>query len=50
MFIACMLLHPKTQQRAQEEIDRVVGCDRLPEFTDRDSLPFVTAIVYESFR
>ena len=50
MFIACMLLHPKAQQRAQEEIDRVVGRERLPEFTDRDSLPFVTAVVYESFR
>ncbi|KAI0768404.1 cytochrome P450 [Irpex lacteus] len=50
MFIACMLLHPEAQQKAQEEIDRVVGRDRLPEFSDRDSLPFVTAVVYESFR
>lgn len=50
MFMACMLLHPEAQQKAQEEIDRVVGRDRLPEFSDRDSLPFVTAVVYESFR
>ncbi|KAF9477132.1 cytochrome P450 [Pholiota conissans] len=30
---------PDIQKKGQEEIDRVVGMDRLPEFSDRESLP-----------
>ncbi|KAI0755469.1 cytochrome P450 [Irpex lacteus] len=40
-FIACMLLNPDAQAKAQREIDEVVGRDRLPNFADRDSLPYV---------
>lgn len=29
-FIYAMLLHPDVQKKAQEELDRVVGQDRLP--------------------
>lgn len=29
-FLACMLLFPEVQDRAQEELDRVVGAGRLP--------------------
>ncbi|THH16641.1 hypothetical protein EW146_g4040 [Bondarzewia mesenterica] len=36
-FFLTMLLHPEVQHKAQEEIDRVVGPDRLPEFSDRDN-------------
>jgi hypothetical protein len=43
-------LHPAEQKRAQEEIDRVVGTDRLPVFEDRESLPYVEAIWRESLR
>lgn len=49
-FILAMLLHPEVQRRAQEEIDRVVGSDRFPEYDDRDSLPYVTAIMKETLR
>ncbi|KAH8921067.1 cytochrome P450 [Atractiella rhizophila] len=45
-----LLLHPEIVQKAQEEIDEVVGKDRLPEFEDRDSLPYCTNIVYETMR
>ena len=45
-----MVLHPEVQQRAREELDRVVGRDRLPDFTDRDSLPYITAITKEVLR
>ena len=38
------------QQRAQEEIDRVVGAGRLPNFEDRENLPYVGGIVKESWR
>lgn len=45
-----MLLHPKAQQRAQQEIDRVVGRDRLPDLDDRDSLPYVQCVINEVLR
>lgn len=45
-----MAMHPDVQQKAQAEIDAVVGLNRLPEFSDRDSLPYINAIVKETFR
>ena len=50
LFIACMLVNPEVQRRGQAEIDRVVGQDRLPDFTDRDSLPYVECIMQEAMR
>ena len=45
-----MALYPDVQRRAQEELDRVVGNRRLPEFSDRESLPYINAVVKELFR
>ena len=45
-----MLLHPEIQQKAQAEVDRVVGTDRLPDFSDEPALPYVTALVREVLR
>lgn len=45
-----MVLCPEIQSKGHEEIDRVIGKDRLPSFTDRDSLPYVNAIVKEVLR
>ena len=42
--------HPQVQARAQEEIDRVVGNDRLPSWDDRSNLPYIDALVKEVFR
>lgn len=39
-----MTLFPEVLQKAQDEVDRVVGRDRLPEFSDRDNLPYITAL------
>ncbi|KAL3462651.1 cytochrome P450 [Aspergillus heterothallicus] len=49
LFLA-MALNPEVQRCAQEEIDRVVGRDRLPGFADRNKLPYINAMVKESLR
>jgi cytochrome P450 len=49
-FLLAMVLYPDAQKRAQAEIDSVIGRDRLPTFEDRASLPYVDAIVRETFR
>ena len=45
-----MMNHPEVQHRAQIEIDRVVGQQRLPDFEDRPSLPYVDAVLRETMR
>ena len=42
--------HPEVQKKAQAELDAVVGPDRLPDFADRDSLPYIDAILKETTR
>ncbi|KAK1226460.1 hypothetical protein PQX77_010544 [Marasmius sp. AFHP31] len=49
-FILAMTLHPEVQARAQKEIDSVLGPGGLPDFNDRDSLPYINAIVAEVLR
>ncbi|KAH7931186.1 cytochrome P450 [Leucogyrophana mollusca] len=50
IFILAMVLHPDVQERARAEIDVVVGPDRLPNFDDRPSLPYIDAIIRETIR
>lgn len=45
-----MVLFPHAQQRAQAELDSIVGSGRLPTFSDKDNLPYVTAVMYETLR
>jgi hypothetical protein len=45
-----MTLFPDKQEKAQQEMDAVVGPDRLPEFSDRSSLPYLEAVLQEVFR
>ncbi|KAH7904937.1 cytochrome P450 [Hygrophoropsis aurantiaca] len=47
MVAAC---HPEAQARVQQEIDMVVGRDKLPSFDDQDSLPQLQAFVQEALR
>lgn len=48
-FLA-MTLFPEAQKAAQEEIDRVVGPDRLPNFSDEENLPYLRAMIKETLR
>jgi cytochrome P450 len=45
-----MALYPDVQQKAQAEIDAVVGPNRLPAHDDRESLPYINAMVKETMR
>jgi cytochrome P450 len=45
-----MLLHPHVMRRAHAELDAVVGRDRFPSFKDKDSLPYLQAILKETLR
>ena len=45
-----MVLNPLVQARAQQEIDAVVGTDRLPTIADRKNLPYIGALVKEVLR
>ena len=45
-----MVLNPDVRRRAQVEIDRVVGHDRLPSYADRSDLPYTEAIMKEVLR
>ena len=49
-FFLAMVLHPDAQRKAQTEIDNVVGTERLPDFDDETSLPYVSALVEEVMR
>jgi cytochrome P450 len=49
-FYLAMTLFPDIQRKAQDEIDRVIGSDRLPELADRHSLPYVSALQSEIYR
>jgi cytochrome P450 len=49
-FFLAMLVYPEVQSKAQAEIDRVIGRERLPEMEDLESLPYVSAVVAESLR
>jgi len=45
-----MAVNPGVQERAQREIDRIVGVDRLPDFSDRATMPYIEAIYREVLR
>ncbi|TBU39014.1 cytochrome P450 [Dichomitus squalens] len=49
-FVLAMVLHPNVYQRARAELDRVIGPERLPDFEDRESLPYLECVVREVFR
>lgn len=49
-MLACAEFGPSFIPKAQAELDRVVGSDRLPTFEDLEELPYVRAIVNETLR
>lgn len=49
-FFKAAVLFPEAIERAQEEIDRVVGRERLPDWQDRPHLPYIAAVINETHR
>ena len=49
-LVLAIVTHPEVQVKAQKELDSVIGRDRLPDFSDRESLPYINAILKELLR
>ncbi|PAV15713.1 cytochrome P450 [Pyrrhoderma noxium] len=49
-FLLMMTRHPEFVERAQNEIDSVLGSERLPNLDDRPNLPFVECVLKEVYR
>lgn len=49
LFVAAVH-NPSFMARTREVLDKVVGRDRLPRFSDRSSLAYVDAVIRELFR
>ncbi|KZP29740.1 cytochrome P450 [Athelia psychrophila] len=49
-FVLAMIRYPAVQQRAQAELDSVLGPDRLPTFDDIPALPYLSAVMKECHR
>lgn len=48
--MAEIVRHPRVQEKIQEELDRVIGRDRIMLETDFPKLPYLQAVVKESLR
>jgi len=49
-FSVAMLHNPEVLKKAQTEMDAVVGQDRMPEFEDKENLPYLNAVIKETLR
>ncbi|ESK84421.1 cytochrome p450 [Moniliophthora roreri MCA 2997] len=49
-LILAMIAFPEAQRKAQDELDRVIGRERIPTLDDMDSLPYMCAVVKEVMR
>ena len=43
-------MYPSAQRKAQAELDAVIGPERLPDFSDRAALPYMSALLREVLR
>ena len=50
MFFFAMITNPGAMKKAQEELDRVVGKGELPDFSHKDGLPYIDALIKELLR
>ncbi|KAK0117664.1 hypothetical protein ONS95_011993 [Cadophora gregata] len=48
--VKAFVTHPRIQEAAQAEIDKVIGKHRSPTFADQANLPYIDAIIKEILR
>ncbi|KAF8153046.1 cytochrome P450 [Crassisporium funariophilum] len=48
--VLAMLHYPEVQKKAQAELDAVIGHDRMPDYEDKENLPYVRALLNETLR
>ena len=49
-WVLYMLANPGTWLRVKEEVDRVVGVERMPDWEDEERLPYLVASIKETMR
>ncbi|KAI0793048.1 cytochrome P450 [Irpex lacteus] len=49
-MVLAITAFPDAQKKAQEELDRVIGSDRAPEWEDLEDLPYIRALLKEVHR
>ncbi|QRW26301.1 heat shock protein HSP70 family protein [Rhizoctonia solani] len=49
-FVAAMILNPDVQEKAQRELDAVLGHTTLPEMSHKERLPYTRNLIEEVFR
>ncbi|KAL0958550.1 hypothetical protein HGRIS_000689 [Hohenbuehelia grisea] len=49
-FLLAMTLHPEIQKKAQKAMDNVTSGERLPDFSDYESIPYIDAVMKEVHR
>ncbi|KDR77141.1 hypothetical protein GALMADRAFT_431691 [Galerina marginata CBS 339.88] len=49
-FILAMLHYPEVQKKAQAELDATIGQDRMPDYEDKEALPYIQAVIKETLR
>lgn len=50
IFTLAMLHTPAAMRKAQKELDTVIGRERLPDFDDKNALPYTRALILETQR
>lgn len=43
-MILLLVSHPDVQKKAHDELDKVVGADRMPNLDDIKDLPYIRAV------
>ncbi|PPR00947.1 hypothetical protein CVT24_000254 [Panaeolus cyanescens] len=49
-FVLAMLHFPLVMKKAHAELDSIIGQDRMPDFEDRENLPYINALINETLR